>query len=423
MKVEVKEIKELVRELSIEIPADTVNGELEKAFTDMRQKATIKGFRKGKAPMNLIKARYGDDIKVDVADQLIRSSYPKAIEEKQLKVASRPTLTDFNFDDDGTFRYIATVEVMPHINTVDFDNLQITTYDIQIRDEDVDALTQTIRRMFADYRTVDREVRDDDLVVVDLKKVHDPALALKTDLMTDVEIDLARAFTLKEFKEQLPGMKVGDEKEIEVVYDDNYPDSSFAGACIRYNCKVKSVKEQILPEFNDAFAKRTGKAETALELRMKLREDLERQQTDELRKVHKGQVIRQMCEKTPIQIPESMVNEYLDAIVEEEKERDPDVDENWIRSDAREVAVNTLRWNMLYHYLAEQEKIEVSPSETEQVIKGLADDYNMTLEQAMQALKQSGKIASISDTLLEEKVLDFLVSKAKVVSASAEKET
>lgn len=416
MKVEVKELEELVRELSVEIPADTVNDELEKAFADLRRNATIKGFRKGKAPMHIIKSKYSDEVKIDVAEELIRSSYPKAVEEKKLDVASRPTFTDSRFDDEGGFRYTANVEVLPDIDKVDLDNLQVTTVDIEIRDEDVEEFTQSLRTMFADFRPVDREVRDDDMVVADLKKVYDPGLALETDLMSDVKIDLARGFTVREFKEQLPGMKAGDEKEIEVVYDDDYPDRGFAGARIRYACQVKAVNERILPEFNDAFAKRTGQAETALELRMKIRENLKRQHVNELRSIHKGQIIRQICEQNQIPIPQSMVEDYLNAIVEEEKEGDPTVDENEVRNNSREIAVDAIRWHMLYHHIAEREKIEVSPSDTEKLIRGLAADYKATFEQAKQALERSGKISSIKDTMLEEKVLDFLVGTAKVVS-------
>jgi len=419
VKVEVKEIEKLIRELSVEIPADIVNEELEKAFADLRQKTTIKGFRKGKAPIHLVKSMYGDEVKVDVAEELIRTSYPKAIEEKKLDVVSPPKFTAFNFSDDGGLRYTAKVEVHPDIDQVDLDNLQVTAVDIEVKDEHVEELTQSLRSMFADFRPVDRVARQDDLVVVDLKKVYDPGLVLKTDLMPDVEIDLARGFTVKQFKEQLPGMKAGDEKEIEVVYDDDYPDRAYAGALIRYACKVKEVRERILPELNDAFAKRTGQAHTALELKMKIREDLKKRYAGELRSLQKGQIIRQICEQNPFPIPQSIVEGYLDSIVENEKEGQSDVDESKIRNDSREVAVNTIRWHMLYHHIAEQEGIEVSSSDTEKLVKSLAADYKTTYEQAKQTLEQSGRISSIKDTLLEEKVLDFLIVRAKVVSKEA----
>jgi trigger factor len=210
-------------------------------------------------------------------------------------------------------------------------------------------------------------------------------------------------------------MKAGEEKEIEVVYDDDYPDPVFAGARIKYLCRVKAVKEPILPPFDDALARRTGKVETALELRLKLREDLNRQQHDQLRKIHKNQVVRQVVERNQIPVPEAMVNDYLDAMVADARQNDPGLDESEVRESGREVAANTLRWNMLFHHIAGQEKIEVSPADTEQVIKSIADDHQVTPEQARQALERSGQLASLRDAMLEEKVLDFLVDRARVV--------
>ena len=193
MKVDVREVKELVHELSVEIPADVVNGELEQAFADVRRRATLKGFRKGKAPLNLVKARYGEDVRADVADQLIRSSFPRAVKEKQLKVASVPTVTDSKFEDNGIFRYTATVEVLPGIEKADIDNLEVIGVELKVEDKDVDAMAENVRKLFADLREVSREVQAGDVVVADLKKLYDPNLVLEQELMSDVEIDLDRA--------------------------------------------------------------------------------------------------------------------------------------------------------------------------------------------------------------------------------------
>ncbi|MFQ6007530.1 MAG: trigger factor [Candidatus Zixiibacteriota bacterium] len=415
MKVEVKEVEQLVLELSVEIPADVVNGEMEKAFADLRRTATVKGFRKGKAPMSIIKSIYSDEIMSDVADELIRSSYPKAVEEKKLDVASRPQVTAFHYDDDGSFRYTAKVEVLPKIGTIDLTNLQITSANIEVKDKDVDVVAESIRAMYADFRPVEREVQENDLVVVDLKKTYDPQLVLKDDAMRDIEIDLARTFTVKEFKKQLPGMKAGEQKEIEVVYDDDYPDPAFAGAHIKYLCTMKEVRERVLPEFNDAFAQRTGQAKTALELKIKIRENLKRRYVEDQKRIHKNQIIGQMCEQNQFPVPQTIVERYLDAMVEDEKRNDRHLDEEEFRRQFRGIAVNTVRWHMLYHHIAEQERIEVLPSDSEKLISDLATDHKITYEQAKQALERSGNLASIQDTLLEEKVLDFLISRAKVV--------
>ncbi|MFH1375021.1 MAG: trigger factor [bacterium] len=422
MKVELKETEELVRELSVEVETDMVTEMMDKAFAELSDKATIKGFRKGKAPLNVIKAKYDDEVRVDVAEELIRTTYPEAVERQQLKVASRPTIISHGYESEGTFRYTARVEVMPEIDRVEYDKLEITTIDMEVRDEDVDAITKSVRMIFADFRPVDREVQSDDVITVDLKKLYDPGMVLADEQMDDVEIDLGRGFTVKEFKEQLPGMKAGDEKEIEVRYDDDYPDPAFAGAHLKYQCRVKQVRERILPEVDDALAKRTGKAETALELRLKIREDIKNRQAAELRKFQKGQIIRQMCQQSPVPVPPTMVKEYLDAIVADEKEKNAEANEEQIRQGAGEIAEATLRWNMLYHHLARQENIEVSESDTEPMVNSLAQEYKMTPEQARQALKQSGRIDNLRDTLLEDKVLDFLISHARVVTGKKEDE-
>ncbi|HWR82840.1 MAG TPA: trigger factor [Candidatus Deferrimicrobium sp.] len=418
MKVEVKEIRELVRELSIEIPAETVNGELEKAFSERQRDAVIKGYRKGKAPMSLVKSHFDDDVKADVADKLFRASYPKIVDENQLKVASLPTVTKLRYDEDGTLRYTATVDVMPELGRIDLGNLAITTFDIEVTDQEVNALSESMRDIFADLRPVDREVQSNDLVTVDLKKLYDPGLVLKKDQLTDVEIDLSRPFTLKDFKQHLPGMKAGDRREIDVVYENDYSDPALSGARVKYLCTVKSVSEKILPEFDDALAKRTGRAETALELRLKLREDLKLQHAADLRRINKGEIIQLMCKQNPIPVPDSMVNEYLDALVEEQKEQYPGGDEAEVRSRGREVAENTLRWNFLYHHLADQERIEVSTADTEQFIKNIAEDYKVTYDKARDYFERTGRLDRIRDSLLEAKVLDYLIGKARVVPLS-----
>ncbi len=382
---------------------------------DIRKRAVIKGFRKGKAPLPLIKARYGEEVKADVAEELISDSYPEAVKEHRLNVASRPTVTDLAFNDDGTFRYTATVEVMPEVDEVKYDDLHVTDIPVKVTDKDVDEMAKVTQNMFAELKPVERPVTPDDVVTVDLKKVSDPQLIMEEDLIENVEIDLTRTYTVKEFKEQLPGMKVGEQKEITVRYDKNYPDPAFAGVEITYLCTVKGIKERILPEFDDAFAKRTGRAETALELKMKLREDLEKEQKKEIRSLHVGQIIKQICDANPIDLPESLVNEYLETIVKEEKKKHPNLSEEEIRSRSREAAVDTIRWNFLYHRIAELEKIEVSPADTENVVKEIAKEYKVTYEQAKKDLESTGRIASIKDAMLEEKVLDFLIGKAKLV--------
>ncbi len=415
MKIELKETKELERELSVEIEPETVRSEMDKRFAEIRRTVTIKGFRKGKAPLNMIKSQYTDQVKTDVIDNLIRETYPKAIQEKNLRVATHPTVTDLSFSDDGGLRYKATVEVLPEIKDIVLDNLELETIETEATDEEVEDAIAHYLKSLSELRPADRPARDGDVVLVDLKKLTDSKNVLAQDAFPNSEVDLDNKMTVREFKEELPGMKAGDEKEIEVKYGDDYPDANFAGAEIRYRCKVKAVKERHLPEFDDSFAKMTGRAETALELRLKIRKDIGLQKKNNLARIHRREVIRQICDRNQIPIPDGMVNRYLDSVVENIKKQTPDVNEEEVRSQYRQAGINSMRWDILWHKLAEQEKIEVLPSDTENWINGFAASNKMTTVEAKEALQKSGKVADLRESILEEKVLDFLIDNSKMV--------
>lgn len=418
MKVEVKQGEGLKREISIELPPDRVQTAINQKFEEVQQTVTLKGFRKGKAPMNMVKSMFADEVKADVVDELIKASYPEALKEKTLNVASRPTLTNLNFTDDGGLVFTATVEVFPEVDKVVFDKLEVASPEIEVKDEEVNDVIEYLRKRLATVRVVEREAREGDLVTCDLKKTHDPKLALQNDDFPNSEIDLGNKMTVKEFKEHIPGMKAGDQKEIEVIYPDDYSDKAFAGAHITYMCTVKTVKEQILPTVDDAFAKQAGTGETVLELRLKVREDLKRQHTDMLVQAQKRELIRQVCEKNPIPIPEGMIEDYLQEVIEDFKKNYQSIDESEIRGTYRQVGIDSMRWDILWHKIAEQERIEVLPQDTENWLNGFAARNNLDLEQAREMLNKSGRVKNLRESLLEEKVLELLMARAQKIPAA-----
>lgn len=415
MKVELTEKEELKRELNIEVPAEQVESEINRKLNDFRKKSTIKGFRKGKAPMTMIKSLYGDEARAEVADELIKSTLNDAVKEKELKIAGPPTLTKLDFNDAGDLVYSAEVEVFPELGTIVFDGLEKKESTIEVTDEELEEIMGFYRQRYSELREVNRPLGDKDVALLDLSKVDDPKGIMPKDKYEDVEIDLGKTITIKEFKEQLPGLKVGESKDVKVTYPDDYGDENLAGVTIVYNALVKKIQERLLPDFNDSLAKRTGQAETALELRMNIRKELENEKKDVAKNQLRGEIIHQMCQKNPIPIPDSLTEEYLDAMVKDYLQQFPGTPEEEIRKNYRENAVNSIRWNLLYHKLAEQEKIEVSAADTENWINGFAKANNVTPEQAKEALSKSGRASSIRDSLLEQKVLDFLFEKARTV--------
>ncbi len=349
MKVEVNEVEALVHHVSVVVEADQVNPAIEQKLATKRSETEIKGFRKGKAPMDQIRKNFEDEIKAQVADEFIKETIFQAIQEKGLKIAIAPTLTEANFTDDGSLAYTARVEVFPEISSIVFDGLEVLGADTEATDDDVSQMSKSLQNAYAEFRTLDREVQAGDTIVADLKKLKDPKLAIAQDSFPNSEFDLSSENTLPEFRDQLPGMKVGETREVTIKYADDYPDKKFAGAEITYGITLNEVRERILPEFDDALAKKTGQAETALELRLKMREEIKRQKDEEVKKMQRNQIIEQICEKNAISLPPGLIEQYLTAMVEDVKKQNPDAKEEEIRKSYKTIAESTLRWNLLRH--------------------------------------------------------------------------
>lgn len=412
MKVEVKAGDGLKRQVLVELPAEKVNAELDSQYREKRKNTTLKGFRKGKAPLETIRSLFKDEVKIAAADNLIKMTYNEAVREAKLKVATPPSVSALDFTDEGGLIYTAEIEIFPDLGTVKFDGLKVTPQEVKVTDKDVDEIVDLYRQQHSDLKEVDRAAGEKDVILADLKKLEDPKKIMKEDIFEGVEIDLAKPQTVREFKVGLTGLKVGEEKEIEVTYADDYTDPRFAGASIKYLAKITGVKERLLPEFNDGLAKQTGMAETALEFRLKIRKQLEKERKDVERNRLKQETIKQLIEKNEFDIPESMLTEYLDAAVQDVKKQYPDANEEEVRQSYQEPGKSQMRWNFLYHELAEQEKIEVLPTDTENWINGFAQSNNVTPEQAKQLLAQDNRSRNLIESLLEEKVLDFLLGKA-----------
>ena len=212
-------------------------------------------------------------------------------------------------------------------------------------------------------------------------------------------------------------MAGGDVKEISVNYADDYPDKVFAGAKLKYKCTVKEVKEQILPEVNDAFAKTSGEGETVLELRINIRKHLTIQKEEEQARDHKNRVIEHVTKQNEVSVPKTLVDDYIKNVTEDFKKqyKDQPVDEAEIRKNYEPVGSRMIRWSMLFHRLAQLENIEVQPEDIEKLISKFAENYKITPEQAKESLQQSGNISELRETLLEDKVVELIISKAKLV--------
>ncbi len=418
MKSEIKKSEGLVREMEIEVDVEKVTAAFNKVYDKYLKEANIPGFRPGKAPLNIIKTKFSEAAREDVLLELVEESYQQALKEQNLRAATYPTFPEINLQENQSLRYTARFEVFPEVNNINYDGLTLPKNEFQVQDPEVDVIVNFLRRKHSTLSRVEREILDGDVIIADLTKAEDNAGVLKENEFADTEIDLGSSIIVKEFRDILPGHKVGDQVDVAVTYPEDYGNNSLAGKAIKYGCKIKEVKERILPETNDDFARLVGETQTYLELRLKIREDLKKQKNMDHEKWERNEIQRQFIINNNFPVPEGMISEYLERMYEERSKEAQPMDKEAFLGSYRAIAENGLRWTLLTNKIARDEKIEVLPEDTENWIKGFAGNYNLSMEQAKKILSESGRIQEIRESIMDEKMMDFLHKKVSFVPES-----
>jgi trigger factor len=414
LKVNVTEEKAWKRVLEIEIPVEKVNGEFDTVYLEYQRKAKIPGFRPGKAPLELIKKRYKDKVTKDVLENLLPEAYQEAVKQTNLIPLTLPLLKDIEFQSaSGGLKFKAQIEIRPEIEPKDYKGLQLRRKIIQITETHVQNALTYLQDKNAELHSVDREVKDGDFLVVDLEETAEGEAKNKKKTENQT-IWLKKENLLTEFYRGFSGAKAGEEKEIEALYPQDYFEKNLAGKIIKYKAKIKEVKEKILAEINDDFAKSLGEYKSLEELKSKIKEDLKIKAKQDEEKDLANQVMKQVVENNTFEVPESLLDLYLDSVVEDFRKTYKKVDEEKIREQYRELGLARIRWEFIRQEIAKKEKIEVTKEEIDKWVENFAKTNSLELKQAKEFIAQNKKIENIKDTILEDKVIDFILNNSKI---------
>ncbi len=421
-KAEITSSEGLRRTLRIETPSSAVESAFDDEFRKIQKRVTLKGFRKGKAPLSHIRSQFGAEVQGDVIENLVSSSYQSALQSLGIHPATMPKVTDITLNIGEPFVCVAEVEVFPEINAVDLKGLTAIESPTEVTDSDIDGVIDSLRQRHAEIKDVDRPAKDTDVLTTDMRKTEDKDSIIEGDFFPDSMIDLSDSKTVKEFKEALLGASVGDERPVTVKYPEDYPDKVFAGKSLTYSMTVKKVQEKTLPELDDKFAKEIAQADSIAALRDRVREGVgDEKQTTSVRDLN-NQLISQVVAKNPLEVPEGLVSRYVEDIVAEYRKKYTDQlegegNEAEVRERYRVIGANQLRWKLLSEKIIEQENIEVLQEDTDKWIENFSVRNGMPTEQAAEFLQKSGKAGELGDSIREEKLLAFLKSKATIKPA------
>jgi len=424
MNVNVEEISSIKKKVSIEIPGDEVTKEVDSFYKDLGKKANIKGFRPGKVPRNILERYFKDYVKTEVVQKLIGESYPKALTEANLEPVAPPVIDPGEFSEGKSFQYSAVIDVKPDIKLEGYTGLKIEGKKEELKDEEVEQRLKSLQNLHANLKTVSegRPIQTGDYVIVDYEasvggKPLEGAKAL------DFTVEVGSGQFIPTFEEKLIGLNPGGEKEIEVSFPEDYGYQKWAGKTILFHVKIKEIKEKILPVLDDEFAKDLGDYSSLEELKTKLRGEIEKEKELALERQLKDQVVDQLLEANPFEVPESLVEEQAKALASDMKLRlaaqgmdlkNLGVTEEKLQGDYKAMAQKQVKTFLILEKIASQEGIAATDEEADERLKEMAERMHQKFDVVKRYYEKNGLLPEVKAGILRDKTLHFLLEKANV---------
>ena len=430
MQVTVEELSSVTRKMKIVLPEKQVAKKLEKAYRKLKQDVSIKGFRKGKVPLNVLEKNYRPKVEMDVGEEMIQETYFDALQEMKLDAVAHPNIKFHNFEEDGSFVYEAEVDIRPEFELGQYKGIEVEQPEILVTDDEIDQELEKMRVQMAPLRSVtDRGIAEGDVVLVDFQGYHD-GKPMEQVLGKDQSVDVGSGRMGKEFEENLMGLKKGENASKETPFPAEFPNPVLAGKNIEFKIDVKDVKERVLADLDDEFAKDVGKEfNTLAELKDHIRSEKLQQKEEGGKGDLSDKIMMKLVESHDFEVPERLVVYEAEMLV---KEMDQNLQRQGLSLEAtgmnrddlaknyRESAERRVRGDFIIKKIAEAEELKINEEDIENGFKRIAGQYNMSIDEVKKYFAKREDLLPYMNELLNEKVVEFLREQADIKRVPAD---
>lgn len=428
MAVTVETLDKLERKMTLTLPVNAIQSEVDARLKKLARTVKMDGFRPGKVPMSVVTQRYGYSVHFEVMNDKVGEAFAAAANEAKLRVAGQPKITEKEGAPDGELAFDAVFEVYPEVKIDDLSGAEVEKTSTEVTDAAIDRTLDILRkqrRTFA-QRAQDAAVQDGDRVTVDFEGKIDgePFEGGKAE---DFQFMVGEGQMLKEFEEAVRGMKTGESKTFPLAFPADYHGKDVAGKTADFMVTVKKVEAANLPEISEAFAKSLGIADGTVEaLRADIRKNLEREVKFRLLARNKQAAMDALVAKSELDLPKSIVQNEIDRLIESQraelKQRGlKDVEKLPIPEDiVRPQAERRVRLGLVVAELVRTNDLEAKPEQIKQHIEELAASYERPADVVRWYYSDNRRMAEVEAIVIENNVTEFILSKAKAVEKKIE---
>ncbi|EFW29557.1 trigger factor [Selenomonas artemidis] len=410
--------------LTIEVEQDKLEKASEGAAKRISARVNIPGFRKGKAPRRIVENFVGKDaILQEAFEGLAQKAFEDALTEQNMEPVTRPEIDIVTLEDGKDVVFTAKFTQRPDVRLGAYKGLAVPKEEVTVADEDIDRQIEGMRQHQGTLvdAPADAAVKNDDFVTLDFEGFVDGA-AFEGGKGEDYPLQIGSGSFIPGFEDQLIGAKVGEERDVNVTFPEEYHAENLKGKDAVFKCKIRSIKSRELPELDDAFAKKASKFETLAELREDVRKNLLAAAERKAETERRSKAIDMATDHCTMEIPPVMVENRITAMIQEMAMRLEQqgmsleqylqyagLDIGKIREDYRETAEKNVRTDLMLEEVAKAEGIKVEGGDLDREVYAMAVSYGATPKQVQKIIKEQGRVSDLAATVLRKKTAQFIV--------------
>lgn len=425
MSVQVEKQEKNMAKLTIEVSADKVEKAIQAAYQKEKKNINIPGFRKGKAPRQLIEKMYGKEVFYNEAlDQLLPTSYAEALEECEEEIVSRPQISIVQMEGGKPLIFTASVALKPEVTLGEYKGVQVEKAVIEVVEEEIEA--EITKEREANARTItvdDRAVMDGDIVTLDYAGSID-GVAFEGGTAKEQELTIGSGRFIPGFEEQLVGVAIGEEKEVHVTFPEEYHAKELAGKAAIFQCVVHGIKVKELPEVDDEFAQEVSEFDTLDAYKEDIKARLLKDKEADAKRTKEDAVIKKIIEGATMEIPDAMVEFQTEQMMEEFGQRMQmqglslqqyfqitGMDEAAYKEQLKPRATQNIQSRLVLEAVAKAENLEATEEDLEDEIKKMAEMYKMEVDKVKEMVEDYQK-DEIKKDIVIQKAIDLVTEAA-----------
>ncbi|MGI3747830.1 trigger factor [Pseudomonas sp. 15A4] len=416
MQVSVENTSALERRMTIGVPAERIETEVNKRLQQTARKAKIPGFRPGKVPMSVIRQRYEDGARQEALGDLIQATFYEAVVEQKLNPAGAPSVEPKTFEKGKDLEYIATFEVFPEFTVAGFESISVERLSADVADSDLDNMLEILRKQNVSFEVVDRAAQNEDQLNIDfVGKIDGEAFAGGS--ATGTQLVLGSGRMIPGFEDGLVGAKAGEERVLNLTFPEDYQNLELAGKTAEFTVTVNTVSAPTLPELNETFFKQFGIKETNIEgFRTEVRKNMERELRQAIKSKVKNQVMDGLLAANPIEVPKALLENEVNRLrVQAVQQFGGNIKPDQLPAELfEEQAKRRVELGLIVAEVVKQFDLKPEDTRVRELIQEMASAYQEPEQVVAWYYKNEQQMNEVRSVVLEEQVVDTVLQKASV---------